>query len=172
LIPSVTRREALSEPLPAYTVTAPPPPILLATTSRHDERAVMKAKITDLMPTGAVLAIAVALIAPATVPAMPTASGSLALDQAHVAGGKAVEHQPVSAGEHGGWGWPDAALWGGVMVGIVLFGFWGDVVIGAAVFALAACVEATIRLVRRRSQAAKSPQRRADTVQPTAIRRV
>jgi hypothetical protein len=47
----------------------------------------------------------------------------------------------------GGWTWWDAAIWGGALVGIILFGLVGDIVVGTVIFSVAAAVRGGSALV-------------------------
>jgi predicted lipid-binding transport protein (Tim44 family) len=41
----------------------------------------------------------------------------------------------------GGWGWWDALIWGGALVGLVVLGFFGDVLVGGLIFGVVTLVE-------------------------------
>jgi hypothetical protein len=65
----------------------------------------------------------------------------------------------------GGWGWWDAAIWGGALLGIVLLGFFGDLVVGAVIFGIWSVLSGGATLVAGtgrtlRAQAEASTERR------------
>jgi len=77
----------------------------------------------------------------------------------------------------GGWGWWDAVIWGGALLGIVLLGFFGDLVLGAMIFGIAATVSAgaalavgTARAVRTRAEA-RTERRRASAAHSLRLAR-
>lgn len=77
----------------------------------------------------------------------------------------------------GGWGWWDAAIWGGALLGIVLFGLFGDLAVGAVIFGIAAVVSgsaalvaSTGRAIRARAEA-RTERRRAGEVHSIRIAR-
>jgi predicted lipid-binding transport protein (Tim44 family) len=66
---------------------------------------------------GTAVSIAVALLAPGAASAAATAPAQ------------------------GGWGWWDAVIWGGALVGLVVLGFFGDVLVGGLIFGVVVLVE-------------------------------
>ena len=56
----------------------------------------------------------------------------------------------------GGWGWWDAVIWGGALVGIVLLGFFGDRVVGAVIFGIWAVLGGGAALVANAWQAVRT----------------
>ena len=87
----------------------------------------------------------------------------------------------------GGWGWWDAAIGGGALLGIVLLGFFGDLVIGAVIFGIwsvlsggatlvagigrAGRARAEARTERRRAGAAALASDRAQAPSAGVVRR-
>jgi predicted lipid-binding transport protein (Tim44 family) len=53
-----------------------------------------------------------------------------------------------------GWGWWDAVIWGGALVGLVVLGFCGDVLIGGLIFGVVALVESAAVLATRTARGA------------------
>jgi predicted lipid-binding transport protein (Tim44 family) len=89
----------------------------------------------------------------------------------------AAEASNAASTTQGGWGWWDAAIWVGALVGIVLFGFFGDLVVGAVIVGVAAVVSCgaglvvgTGRHIRTRAQA-RTDRRRAGAVHALSITR-
>ena len=93
----------------------------------------MNGKWSGLQVTAAIVPV-VALVAPAVASAAP------------------------ATGTQGGWGWWDAAIWGGALLGIVCLGFWGDVVLGAVVYGVAVVVAALVTTPVRWVRALRRPR--------------
>jgi predicted lipid-binding transport protein (Tim44 family) len=70
----------------------------------------------------------------------------------------------------GGWGWWDAAIWGGALLGIVLLGFFGDRVIGTLIFGIAAVVSSGAALVASTGRhVGGTAQARTERGRPSAV---
>jgi hypothetical protein len=102
-------------------------------------------------------AVAVALLAAPTIEVVaansrPATRGGLAIELRSVTAAQHVEPdqmQPKGSGKS--YFWSDAAITGGVLVGIVVLGVWGDVAIGSAILVIQLlCAGAAIaaRMVR------------------------
>jgi predicted lipid-binding transport protein (Tim44 family) len=101
-------------------------------------------------------------ISPATAPALVQAAGAPALKERHAS---------PAAGSV--WGWWDAAIWGGTLLGLVLLALRGDVVIGGVIFGAAVLGEGAARLVARavRGLGARSAPRVQQVQGAASVRR-
>jgi hypothetical protein len=133
----------------------------------------MNRKTTRMKLKGVTLTLALALMAPAA--AHGTPNGDLGLSRGaqspaspggttlvvrrsssavHLyqdgADRRAAEHLTVAATRKAGLGWRDMAIFGAILLGILLLDIWGDVAIGAVILGTAALLGAGTALVTRR----------------------
>jgi hypothetical protein len=156
-VPRVTRGGASTGPLPACTVAAPPLAILAAIDGKlvRTKGEAVRRSTTRIKARGAAVAVAIALLAPAT--ALGTTTGN---DRpVSAAGNGPALRQPATG--HGGLGWNDAAIAAGIVAGIVLLGVWGDVVVGSLIGGIAALAGAGAALVATGRYDASGPARRS-----------
>jgi len=77
---------------------------------------------------------------------------SVSIDVAHLVPGAASAATTTPA--QGGWGWWDAVIWGGALVGLVVLGLFGDVLVGGLIFGVVALVESAAVLATRTTRGA------------------
>ena len=134
----------------------------------------MNRKTTRMKLKGATLTLTLALMAPAVTHGTPTgdlgisrgaqraasperttlvagrSSNAVHLHHVEGAGRRAEGHQTVSATRKAGLGWREMAIFGGILLGILLFGVWGDVAVGAVILGTASLLGGGKALVTRR----------------------
>jgi hypothetical protein len=116
-------------------------------------------KTIQLKLKGAGVLLAVALLVPAAARGASTDAGvsrpavqipaSVGARIAVAVPSSSVERQAGATTRQGGLGWQEAAIGGGILLGILLFGLWGDVVVGGVIFGAAVLLGLAATLATR-----------------------